>query len=336
VATREVHQMQEIDKILTKVLLNESLTDSESEIYFLWQKKSENNKLLLKQIKDYWSHQKAVNSEQKQRVWENFEKKTESNVEGKRVIFTYKFFFKAAAVLLVVFSIWSLANYLNFLRAPVIDTPETVSLITKQNGKGEKRTIKLQDGTVIKLNSESTLIFPQEFTGNKREVELEGEAFFDVAKDSLRPFIIKAGEIITTVKGTSFNISAYGEDEKIAVSVVTGLVAVESSSQSFELTPGEKIEYGIQDKEINKSAFNLKEIAWREGTLVFSGDNMREIISKLERWYNVSIDVREDKIFEIHDFKGEYKNKSLEDILENLSFAGSFDYKINDKKVVLF
>ena len=209
-------------------------------------------------------------------------------------------------------------------------------MVTPKICRGEKRTVKLSDGTIIKLNSESKLIFPQNFGEDNRVVELEGEAFFDVVKDSLRPFIIKSGDIVTTVIGTSFNISAYKIDKKIAVSVVTGLVEVKSDKQAFELIPGEKVEYDTFFGDASKANFDLAEIAWIEGILIFNGDGMKEIISKLEWLYDVSISVEDERIFYIRNFKVEYQNKSLVIILENLSFAGSFKYSIDGKKVRFF
>lgn len=328
--------MQEIDKILTKILLEEPLTVSEKEMLLSWEKDTKNNPLVLKQIKDYWEHQKSTNTKEKDRVWQDIEEKTQMPKKSQGTFISFKKLFRVAAILLVVLSIWSIINYQTSLRENQVEKTLSSSLIIKENGRGEKRTIKLPDGSVIKLNSESKLIFPQTFGPSNRVVELEGEAFFDVAEDSLRPFIIRSGDIITTVKGTSFNISAYKIDKKIAVSVVTGRVEVKSDKQVFDLIPGEKVEYKTEEKEASKSSFDTKEIAWREGILVFNGDNMEEIISKLERWYNVSITVQGERVFGIHDFKGEYKNKSLENILENVSFAGGFNYSIDEKNVILY
>lgn len=102
---------------------------------------------------------------------------------------------------------------------------QTANTVTKTTVAGQKSTITLADGTTIRLNSESSLVYPESFDGDIRSVQLVGEAFFDVAHDEKRPFIIKSGDLVTTVLGTSFNISAF-PDEDIEVTVASGKVAV--------------------------------------------------------------------------------------------------------------
>ena len=103
-------------------------------------------------------------------------------------------------------------------------------LTQKVTQSGQKSTLVLADGTQIRLNAESSLSYPEKFEGNTREVVLEGEAFFDVARDESRPFIIKSGDLVTTVLGTTFNVKAF-PNEQMAVTVVSGKVAVQANNQ---------------------------------------------------------------------------------------------------------
>ena len=153
---------------------------------------------------------------------------------------------------------------------------KTQNLITKTTTRGQKSTITLTDGSQVRLNSESSLIYPERFEENVRSIQLVGEAFFDVARDENRPFIIKSGEVTTTVLGTSFNVSAF-PDEDIEVTVATGKVKVSPSLESnspFEggseglagqqgdvksqiLLPGQQATFDPSTKELSKQKVNI-------------------------------------------------------------------------------
>ena len=210
-------------------------------------------------------------------------------------------------------------------------------MVTSKNDKGMKKSITLSDGTFIKLNADSEIKFPKKFIGETREVYLKGEAFFDVKKDTAHPFIIHSGEISTTVKGTSFNIKAFKNEETIKVSVVTGIVEVENKvSSKLTLIPNEEAVYNINDKNIIKRPFDLNEIAWREGVLYFKDCMLGEMITKLERWYGVEFIIENKKVAIKNGYTGKFQNESLNEVLENISFAGNFQFKMEGKKVYIF
>lgn len=165
---------------------------------------------------------------------------------------------------------------------------------------GENATIRLSDGTVIHLNAESVLKYPNKFIGNTREVYLEGEAFFEVAKDKKHPFIIHSSKMDTKVVGTSFNILAYPNQKKQEVSVVTGKVSVSSTvtKQNVFVFPGQK---ATIEKETNNlkaySQINISTIAsWRKNILVFEDVAVNEVIATLERHYGVKIIIQNDSL----------------------------------------
>lgn len=209
------------------------------------------------------------------------------------------------------------------------------SIIVKRTSKGEKLKFILQDGTTVLLNSASQLSYRR---NSAREVLLLGEAFFEVAKDSLHPFKIHSGAITTTVLGTSFNVKAFENEEEVAISVVSGEVKVQQqnpvSKQEVHLIPGEQAIYQAKDTVLIKKEFDDQDVlSWKEGRLYFKNASFSEILSSLERWYGVEIEVQRKGIED--GFSGSYTNRSLESVLEGMSFVLNFEYEIQEKKLII-
>jgi transmembrane sensor len=205
--------------------------------------------------------------------------------------------FKIAATVIVVLGL-GLTIYL--VQDQVKQTNSVVLPLTdwglKNTDSGEKLTFRLPDGTVVKLNSSSKLSFPTKFRKDRREVELEGEAFFEVAKDSQRPFIIRTNNIRTSVLGTSFNIKAYPESNLIAIAVVTGKVKVEKvgiqvrdqAENVIYLYPSRKATYVKGENQLIESDFvTEQEIGWKQGIIYFKDASESDVFERLERWYGV-------------------------------------------------
>lgn len=214
----------------------------------------------------------------------------------------------------------------------------------KATQAGEKLTVQLSDGTVVKLNADSRLEFPESFGSDERGVKLIGEAYFDVARDTERPFTIETGEIVTTVLGTSFNVAAYPEEAEIAVAVVTGKVQVESFSkinQDMEdtelvhLTPNKQAVFIRESKELLVTPFDMEQaIGWKEGIIVFQSASEKEVMEQLERWYGVTIQVGTSGNRD-WDLTARFNNQSLEEVLTSLSHTASFEFEIDQKDVVI-
>lgn len=248
---------------------------------------------------------------------------------------------KAAAVLLVV------GVFAGGLWYYKIDTPGEITWLEKHTQKGQKSTITLMDGSTVVLNAQSKLSFPEQFSAT-REVILEGEAFFMVSRDEDRPFMIKSGNLVTKVLGTSFNIQAYpGSD--IHVTVATGKVAVARSSilttasdltsKPFEaealLTPNEQVTYNITTDQIAKQQVDAERIcAWREGVLTFTSVKFQEVVTTLKRWYGVEIILENENLGNcVVSF--EAKNESLENLLKALQFIIDIQYEFTKEEVLL-
>ena len=210
-------------------------------------------------------------------------------------------------------------------------------LIEKYAYRGQKNTIILKDGSKIKLNSDSKIRFPENFNDSIREVQLEGEAFFEVEHDSLRPFIVKSGGIRTKVLGTSFNIKNFKSHNKVEIALVTGKVEVvqKSSQHIITLSPNELLEVNNETNNILKRSFEpVNELGWKDGIIQFKKAKINEIIEVLESWYDIEIEYRKSP--NNKGFTGEFDNESLETVLKGLSFSIGFDFELEGNKVTIY
>ena len=207
----------------------------------------------------------------------------------------------------------------------------------RETKSGQKATVLLSDGTVVRLNAESRLDYPEVFNGSTREVILSGEAFFEVTHDPLKPFTVITGDIKTTVLGTSFNIQAF-QDTNIAVTLATGKVRVSSANTAvdpLELNPGFQAIYAPSQKRLTRHAVHTGDyIAWKAGVILFNNASEREVLDRLSRWYGVSFKTEGEQSAP-WDIQARYKDKSLEFILNSLQYSLGFDYRIEGRKVII-
>lgn len=214
-------------------------------------------------------------------------------------------------------------------------------LITRVTGKGEKLTTYLSDGTKVVINGGSTITFKENFKDTIRKVILEGEAFFDVAKNPSKPFVVDANGTLTTALGTSFNINQ--NNDKVIVSLTTGKVSVVKNNEGNEfkemLIPGEQI---VAD--FNKSAVFLKQkfkenevLGWMNGNLIFNEDRGVRVIEKLQNWYGITIEVKIDENeLKNWSYSGSFQNEPLQNVLESISFVKEFKFKINGDLITIY
>ena len=207
--------------------------------------------------------------------------------------------------------------------------------VEKSNPYGQKSTFKLNDGSTVKLNSGSTLQFPREFTGNERRVVLNGEAFFEVAKDPNHPFIVETHGISTTVLGTSFNVRAFEEDKSTTVSVVTGKVRVaDEAGQGIELEPAQEAIYDKENKDLVKQPSQLdKAVAWKENILRFEKSTLQQVAVELRKWYGITVAFENVAIRECR-LTGSFKDENLTHVLKSIKISTGIHYEKQDNHVV--
>ncbi|MEN7547670.1 FecR domain-containing protein [Rapidithrix thailandica] len=250
----------------------------------------------------------------------------------RNITFWPKMLVAASVVLLICVGIY-FSNTLSIEE----ETP-AITYIEKVIPKGQKVILTLPDSTIVHLNSESRIKFPQGFTKQLREVELEGEAYFEVQKDPARPFVVKSKYLQAKVLGTAFNFKAFPEEKQVRVALVEGKLQVSDSlvatGHSMILSPTDMAVFDIRKKTLQKSGFDLQEeIGWKDGQLAFRKASFQEIIHRLERWYGVEIEV--NRVPDIQGFTGDFARQSLDDVLEGISYAIPFDFQINKQKVTI-
>ncbi|WP_215222745.1 FecR family protein [Echinicola shivajiensis] len=219
----------------------------------------------------------------------------------------------------------------------IINIPEKVEevkpeLVTKSNPSGRKSIISLSDGTTIHLNSESSLTFPKTFGDSIREVELQGEAFFDVAEDKEKPFIIHSKDVQIKVLGTSFNVN---QSEKLEVALVTGKVAIEDDlGNKIMLAPKEMLT--MEEKgTFNKSIFDpMKVIGWKDKYLVFKKDSWEDVKKKIEKWYGMKI-YGGDIFPKEWSYTGIYHQETIERVMEGIGITSNFNYEIKGNTITI-
>ncbi|MAT38765.1 MAG: hypothetical protein CL946_04095 [Ectothiorhodospiraceae bacterium] len=239
----------------------------------------------------------------------------------------------AASIAIVFFLSFLGTHYLNDLDQRQADL---VHLIRKENPRGQKSTIMLPDGTKVTLNAESTISYLSGFSKTERRVQLTGEAFFEVVKDKTKPFTVETRNLLTTALGTSFNVDAYPDHEE-EVTLLTGKVKISNSrdiNQSETLLPGNKATFrdGSLEKIIESS---LDHVKWKDGIIVFQSTPFEEGILELERWYGVTIEVRDLPDDPDMTFTARFENDNLANVLKTLGYALRFEFNIEGKKILI-
>jgi len=213
------------------------------------------------------------------------------------------------------------------------------TLITKKANAGEVLKLVLPDSSTIWLNAESEITFSSQFTSeNQRVINLIGEAYFDVKHDESHPFIVKSGELVTTVYGTSFNVRAYSNENEIAVAVQSGKVGVNHSSGKHEtqfLLPKNKLVYQLKNKLFNKADMPRNEVnSWINGVLIFDQTPIDEVFATLSRKFDVKINTEK-----LHTknckLTAQFKNNSLPKVLETLKLVMNIQSKQINQTIFL-
>jgi len=244
------------------------------------------------------------------------------------------------AAMLVLLAGLGIGAYKIFIN-PASEKPVQGSLVQKQNAKGVKSTIELADGSKIWLNADSKVQYPAVFNGNTREVYLNGEAFFDIAKNPSKPFIIHLSNGTVRVLGTSFNIKAYDNETFVETSVATGKVAFiprlknNRKADTVFLTPNNKVVYRLdEEKIITAATVSSEDKAWTEGKLIFRAMSFEEIAVELERNFGKKVVFRNEEARN-YRLTGSFQNNSLAEILYYLSKTKTFSYAISDEEIVI-
>ena len=203
--------------------------------------------------------------------------------------------------------------------------------------KGSKSRTILPDGTAVWLNSASKLELNPSFGEKERRIKVEGEAFFDVAHDKGRPFIVETADVQVRVLGTAFNLSCYPK-ENTRVALVRGLVElVSNQGQAVRMHPNETVVYHAESTSFHRVSSTIEdEYGWRESKFIFKDRSFHLIVSQLERMFAIDIEVLDKELLQ-RKFTGDFvSNESLSEILNVMSKGGEFNYHIKGRKVKIY
>ncbi|TYR34508.1 FecR family protein [Sphingobacterium phlebotomi] len=201
--------------------------------------------------------------------------------------------------------------------------------------KGGQYIIHLPDGSKISLNSESVLSFPSSFEGNERKVVLQGEAYFEVAKNEDKPFFVSTSAMEIEVLGTTFNVKGYQDEDDISTTLVEGSVKVKTDKKDILLKPGQSAILNKASGAMHtKKADLTAETAWTKGYFMFNDDNIRSIMNQLSRWYDCEVVYRGDMKDKI--YSGRILRRSdITEVLNMLEQTGTIKFQIEGRRVVV-
>lgn len=306
--------------------LTEETSDAETAVVESWVKRRPENKKLLTQMACVYHAQKTHNnirSRDPHQAFDKVQRRIQRNVRTR----VLKRIAVAASLVIGLLGIG-----IFFFNQPAVE-PQWITIYAKTNLRS---TFSLPDGTKVQLNSGSSLTYPSAYTGNERTAKLEGEAFFDVAPNAKRPFVVRVADdrLAVRVLGTQFTVSAYPEEEAIQTTLLSGSVQVEIPEANLTrvLKPAEKAYYMPKDKQVQVMEADIdRETDWMHNKLVFRATPMREVLDRLARYYDVEFDIKDNVIYG-YTFTGSFENKPLHQVLDYMRLSSKIKYVIRHKK----
>lgn len=345
---------QRIVELLTRKIAGEATQEELGELSYLLTiyPDSVYYEALLEQVWELGNNEKSVNLDEtfnKHKLKYHTELDFEVITNQKPVFYKRPTFILAAlCCILLLISTHFIKNYTSG------NKEERIEIVA---GKGVRKEIKLPDGTVVQLNSDSRISYDMDMQHkNVRDVRLTGEAFFKVAHDKSKPFRVSTSKVAIKVLGTEFNLKDYPDDAESETTLMKGSVELTingRSDQKFILKPAEKFALVRKEKRaLNQSSNSvlmienitpvkvgdkeyIEEISWTENKFVFQNESFEELLPKLERWFNVQIMLEDPKI-KSYKFTGIFINENIIQALEAMQLIKSFNYKLEENEIKIY
>jgi len=310
------------EELLKKYIKGDYLTDEERETVVSWLQESPEN------MNEYKSLHKIYDA----LLWNGYEENSNILPESKPVTRTIKRKIISLSRYAAVFVIAVLGCYV-FLT--YFNAPEAVKTEAAKNTifvpPGQRAEVTLPDGTKVWLNAKTKFIYPERFENGRRDVYLDGEAYFNVEKDGNRPFTVRTDKYNVKVLGTEFNLIAYKGSDLFETSLLEGSVEVKSHDEksSLILSP-DNIAYA-QGGELKTAPLLDKDfLLWKDGIIYFDNETVLEIMKKLELYFDIKIDVQNKSII-THRYSGKFRTKDgVEQVLKVLQLKHKFKYTRDD------
>jgi ferric-dicitrate binding protein FerR (iron transport regulator) len=284
-----VEELDGITELLLKYLSGKPLDEQEKLRLQRWLEASPDNALLLEQMRrEKWVDEgRQIGRVDKEKIWAPVAAHIEAQQPKpvrNRIWYRYA---AAAAILLFLFGV-----EIFVVRQPPINYPILKNKLAVPGGQTSQ--LQLPDGTRVWINSGSSLEYPAVFTGESREVILDGEAYFEVTQDANHPFRVRANDQIVTVLGTSFNIRSYSVEHSVHTTLATGKVSVTRGSKTIDLKPGQQARTDRENIEITViNHMNIDGIlSWKKGYFHFDDMDIPSAVYELARWYHIDVDIK--------------------------------------------
>lgn len=320
--------------------LNQTATDQEMKTLLHWLEQKEENQRQYATTRDLWLVSGATLSShygESGKAFRLFKQKASAFEARKKKGEFRQRLLKVAAVA-ALFILCSLAGYFTGKESTSTD-PQVVHVVMNQAimGAGHKGSVTLPDGTLVWLNSNSKLSYPDQFERNTRIVRLEGEGYFEVEPNKEAPFYVETTDMTVKVLGTHFDVKNYDQKNMFETILLSGKVEVQmkKNREKLVLLPNEKLSFDKQTNTYDVEQVDAEEYTlWTADKLIFEDEKLATIIRKMERWYGISISCRQG--VPLHSsYSLTIRNETKEEILKMLSIIAPIAYQVQGDEIIL-
>lgn len=271
----------------------------------------------------------TIDSDIKIRMLENIRSETNSSVQITTTKHKSKIHLKRVAAIAAVLLPFIILLGI-YLKPPNIQSFEVVA------DMGEKASITLPEGSKVAINSGSKIIYHNDYNQKNRDIQLDGEAFFDVKYDPKKPFIVQCKDIKIKVLGTSFGIKAYENEDNIAIVLNSGKIQLITPKEEIEMEPNDRIVYNTTTQVTSLKKVNAEDYTdWRQNRLRFENESLETIMKTISRMHNIDI-VFENVQLQKQYFTGTIDNTNIESVLNAIKLTSSVNYRLKDGTVYLY
>lgn len=327
--------METINEDILIRYLDGTLPASETSVVEEWLAASEDNQRMLEQL--YYTMQvmkraRVVQAADPEEALKRFKTRVHKQNKKTAIRRALGMAERAAAVLFLPLLILSVYMGMNRNR-------QEARMIEVHTNPGVVSAFRLPDGSQVWLNAGSTLKYPSEFAAGRRQVELQGQGYFEVTRDESKPFIVQAGpDYAVEVLGTTFDMAAYADEEAIQTTLVEGSVklhlrTIDGKPFSRKLEPNEKAEFERGSRRLAVATVNTEyDTAWKNGEIIFRNHPMEQVLKVLSRHYHVKFRVQDPQVLK-SIITAKFKDEQLPQVMEYLRLASSIQYTIHKPSI---
>ena len=314
-----------IDELLPRYCEGQ-VTEEERLLVEAWMNESEENRRVAKQIHSLYLATDTIHVMKKVDT-EKALSRVKGRITGRKKTMWWEWAQRAAAVLFIPLLVVQLVHYWGG------DEQELAQMLEVKTNPGMTTSLTLSDGTVVFLNSESRLTYPSHFNGDTRNVTLQGEAYFEVAKNPEKRFIVSTShQSQIEVLGTHFNVEAYEDEPDVSTTLVEGQVCFHFSDKDYlakkvVMKPGQRLVYSSTNGDVQLYATScLSETAWKDGKIIFNNTPLDVALRMLEKRFNVTFKLKNARL-KTNAFTGTFTEQRLERILEYFKISSKIQWR---------